>query len=273
MSKIFAHATKQNPCTVCGKTDWCTFGDKAQLCQRIESSRPHAKGGWWHFYDEKKSNLQVTIPKSRPAPAPLDAEAKMETCQGIEIDYWANELGVSRDSLEALGAGYNTQHKALAFPMSDGDGKYIGIRLRNQAGDKWAVLGSRQGVFVPNCEPKQVAYLPEGPTDTAALLTMGLFAIGRPSCTGGNEIIAQTLKRLKIHRVVIVADNDELKQLGQRQGRPGIEGAIKLKKELGLSSVIWFPPAPIKDARAFLKAGGTRQVIESEIKNKVWSKK
>ena len=153
--------------------------------------------------------------------------------------------------------------------MKNGAGNIVGIRLRKADGFKWAVTGSRQGIFIPNSDPQKIAYLPEGPTDTAAMLTMGLFAIGRPSCNSGNEYIKEALKRLHISRVVVVADNDEIKA-GNR--RPGLEGAIKLKRFLGLPSVIWMPPSPIKDVREFLGKGGTKQMIESEIKNKVWSR-
>ena len=275
---IWAHATKKNPCPICGKEDWCTFGEKAMLCQRVESNKPHSKGGWFHYYDQQKSNLQVTFRPlpSRPAPAELDAESFMDSLSGRGVvSDLAQSLGVSNESLELLGAAYSAQHKAWAFPMSDSDGKFIGVRLRNSEGQKWAVTGSRQGIFLPKSNfqvtPK-VAYLPEGPTDTAALLSMGLFAIGRPTCMSGNELIAQALKRIGIYKAVIISDNDGIKQLGNKEARPGIVGAQKLKKELKISSVIWMPPAPIKDVREFYKRGGTVQQIESEIKNKVWSK-
>ena len=275
MSSIWSHATPKNPCPICGKTDWCTFGDKAMLCQRVESSKPHAKGGWFHFYENAPSR-PLFIPKARPAPAQIDAGRVMsQLISNRHISELAELLGVSQASLTRLGAAWSAKDKAWAFPMSDGDGNRIGIRLRNDDAQKWTVTGSRQGVFLPNIAEEhgiKVAYLPEGPTDTAALLTMGLFAIGRPTCNSGNEIVLATLKRLGIYKAVIIADNDELKQLGPREGYPGIDGAAKLKKELRLASVIWMPPSPLKDVRAFLQKGGTAQIIESEIKNKIWSK-
>ena len=36
-----------------------------------------------------------------------------------------------------------------------------------------------------------------------------------------------------IYRAVIVVDNDSLKKFGRHEVRPGIQGAMKLKKELG----------------------------------------
>jgi hypothetical protein len=246
------------------------------LCQRVESPKPHTKGGWWHFYGDTQLSRPLVIPQAKAAPKPIDIAKVTANWKPLrKVGELAASLGVSTQSLQQMNVVWASQHNAWAFPMYDAEANPIGLRLRNDAAEKWAVTGSRQGIFLPNVAEDhgiKVAYLPEGPTDTAALLTMGLFAIGRPTCMSGNEIVAACLKRMGIYRAVIVADNDELKQLGPREGYPGIEGAIKLKKELGISSVIWMPPSPLKDARAFLNKGGTRQMIESEVNSKVWSK-
>jgi hypothetical protein len=269
---IWAHATIEHPCPICGKTDWCTFGDRAVLCQRVESERPDPKGGWYHNYGSGKAQ-RFMLPPSKQSPAHINCASIITAWKSFNrnLSQWSESLGVSVNSLSSLDCVWSSINNAWAFPMSDGMGGYIGIRLRNADGFKWAVTGSRQGIFIPNgtkIEPR-ICYLPEGPTDTAALLTLGLFAIGRPNCLGGGEFIKEALKRLGIYRVVIVSDNDQIKQDGKR---PGLEGAIKLKKFLGLASVIWIPPSPIKDVREFLNKGGTAQMIEAEIKNKVWSK-
>lgn len=279
MSKsIWSHASPQHPCPICGKTDWCTFGDRAMLCQRVESEKPHAKGGWFHFYDGPKPRY---VPAARPAPKGIDAAKVMQTFKsnaGRSIEWLASDLHVSISSLVALGVTWSQQHKAWAFPMSDQDGNQIGIRLRADNGFKWAVEGSRAGVFMPDVttcnsfpEPR-CAFLPEGPTDTAAGLSMGLLTIGRPNNNSGGDFIRLALKRLGIYKAVIVSDNDEEKQIGNRIGRPGIEGAMKLKKEIGVPSVIWMPPSPIKDMREFYKKGGTAKTILSAVKNKIWSR-
>lgn len=275
MSSIWQHATIKNPCPICGRTDWCTFGERAMLCQRVESAKPHPKGGWYHFYDTAPAR-PLFIPKPQAAPQAIDIAKVTATWKPLrKVGELAAKLGVATQSLNQLNVVWSSQHNAWAFPMCDAECNPIGLRLRNDDAKKWSVTGSRQGIFLPNVAEEhdiKVAYLPEGPTDTAALLTLGLFAIGRPTCNSGNEIVAACLNRMGIYRAVIVADNDEMKQLGPREGYPGIEGAMKLKKELKLSSVIWMPPSPLKDARAFLNKGGTRQMIESEIKSKVWSK-
>ncbi|MDE2100099.1 MAG: hypothetical protein KGL39_22785 [Patescibacteria group bacterium] len=190
----------------------------------------------------------------------------------LDLLQLANALIVSHEALQSLSAAYCAEKKAWAFPMTGKDGKWCGVRLRNAEGFKWAVSGSSNGVFLPDTEPQPIAYLPEGPTDTAACLTLGLFAIGRPSCNTGVEELKSNLARLGIRKVVIISDNDNLKRIGNREGRPGIEGALRLKKELRMLSVVWMPPGKIKDVREFLKRGGTRQLIENEISKKPWTK-
>ncbi len=248
-------------------------------CMRVGSIHPCQSGGWYHFYNEVTRPI-FTI-KSKPPPRAIDADAMITEWQcnttRKQIDELAEHLGVQASSLLMLGAAFSPKYKAWAFPMLDGDGKTIGIRLRNSDGFKWAVSGSRQGIFT-SYEPgeSRIAFLPEGPTDTAAILSMGLFAIGRPTCNSGTEHVKAALERLRIYEVVIVADNDEMKKLGPREGRPGIEGAQKLKRDLGLRSCIYYPTSPCKDVRQLVGVIGpdaARRVIESDIKQKVWSKK
>jgi hypothetical protein len=160
--------------------------------------------------------------------------------------------------------------------MRDGDNKIIGIHLRADDGSKKAVTGSRNGLFIPQIKPEKVAYLPEGASNTAALLTMGFYAIGRPSCNSGGEMLKVALKRLGVTRIVIVADNDCLKTAPDgRTFRPGQDGAKKLKKELGLMSVIFTPPNPLKDVRDLLKNLGiesARNYITNSVSQKIWTK-
>jgi hypothetical protein len=156
--------------------------------------------------------------------------------------------------------------------MYDKNGIICGIRLRNSRGFKWAVSGSRQGVFLPTIANPKIAYLPEGPTDCAALLSIGLFPIGRPTANAATDILISTLKRLKIWQAVIVADNDNLKFGGVcARSRPGLTAAQKLKKQLPVKSVIWVPPPPCKDIRDFVRKGGTKEMIEGMIEGMKWS--
>ena len=128
---------------------------------------------------------------------------------------FAASLGVSAPSLAAVGAAWAAPYAAWAFPMCDGYGNVVGIRLRKERG-KFAVRGSRQGIFLcAGVSAQRTLFVCEGPTDTAAALDLGLFAAGRPNCCCGGLEMRTYARRHKCDRAVIIADND----------KPGLDGA------------------------------------------------
>lgn len=281
MNQLWPTVTAQNRCPICGKSDWCALGDFAVKCMREPSDHPSRDGGWYHAYQGGLSNRPFTPPKRDVAPPLANAETICNDWhqQTADLDFarLAAQLGVYTISLEWLLAGYAPEHQAWSFPMRDGDGKIIGIRLRNEQGDKWAVKGSRQGLFIPvyfefqnSTDDQSVCYVTEGPTDCAACLSIGLYSIGRPSCNANPDQLKIALKHHKIRRVVIIADNDDKRRPDGRQWSPGIDGAKALGSALKMSHVIWIPPC--KDVREFVRTGGTRQQIESAIKNQIWKR-
>jgi hypothetical protein len=170
---------------------------------------------------------------------------------------FAASLGVSTPSLVAVGAAWSALHSAWAFPMCDGHGNVVGIRLRNERG-KFAVRGSRQGIFLMDRVAQKTLFVCEGPTDTAAAVELGLFAVGRPNCCCGGPEIQIYARHHSASLVVIISDND----------KPGLDGARKVGGELQLPFAIYVPPA--KDLRQFVQLGGTRAMIENTLKGIVW---
>jgi len=162
-----------------------------------------------------------------------------------------------------LGAAWAVEYKAWAFPMRDGARRVIGIRLRADNGRKWAVPGSRNGLFWPlgiPGEENDLIVICEGPTDAAALLSVDLAAIGRPSCTGGVPLLKAALDRIGRRDVAILSDADV----------PGRQGARRLAQEIRhlARSVRIIEPLAGKDARAWISNfRATRQVIETVIRN------
>jgi hypothetical protein len=170
----------------------------------------------------------------------------------------ARALGVTKDSLNALGVGWSTQSEALTFPERDGQQRVIGVLRRFEDGTKKALAGGQRGLFIPRGwhEEEGIIYVPEGPTDVAALLTLGLRAVGRPSCKGGLEYLIELFKDPN-DEILIVADND----LSDDNRNPGRDGArilaAALARELG-SRVRWtFAPEGFKDVRSWLIEEGT----------------
>lgn len=234
---------------------------------RIESNRPLRNGGWLHKGGDVQCRTIISGCSAAPKFNPLgaaDFEAMLDrfrlSTNGHVADL-AIELGVPSKCLKNLDACWSSWHQAFAFPMRNEDGRVIGIRLR-RGKEKRAVKGSKNGLFVPVSVLKELdtrrCYICEGPTDTAALLSLGVFAIGRPACVGAEEMTAQLLRYLGTREVVLVTDNDA----------PGLRGAEKLAGYLRQRKVFWVPPA--KDARDFVTQGGTKALLEMMIGNAVW---
>lgn len=219
-------------------------------------------GGWLHKLGEPVARIEYHPPVKPAIKIDLYRTWRDWNTQTDEADVskYAGLLGVSALALDDLGASWAWPHGAWAFPMRDGAGNIIGIRLRADTGKKWAVTGSRQGLFLPLAWPEstQVALVTEGPTDTAAALSIGFQAIGRPSCIGCETMVAEICKRLAVRRVVIVADNDV----------PGRTGAQGLANFLKIPWKIIIPPT--KDLREWVKSGATFNLVNCVINQKLW---
>lgn len=259
--------TKKDKCPVCGHDSWCIYTTDAVICMRVESKFPKTfktgEKGWLHKERCSQPNLTTTKCATTVAQDSIDCRALIskwdQNTRNRELVYTlARVLGVSPGSLNALECIFAEDHEAWAFPMKDGYENMVGIRLRSLGGDKWAVRGSHAGCFIPAIKAERQALVVEGPTDTAAALDLGYYAVGRPSCSGGGPQIKQLVLRHKIRRAVIVADNDE----------PGVRGARLLTEMLPVPCAIVI--LPCKDLRAFVKLGGTREMLDSKIEQSVW---
>jgi hypothetical protein len=234
---------------------------------RTPSAKSARNGGYIHRFGDLFNSAQAPAkPPAPPAPShmPSDKVAAVWTRWGIQtadhqVQPLAQSLGVSLLSLRQIGIAWAWPYDAWAFPMFDGNGEFRGIRLRYDTGEKRAVSGSRQGIFIPDTDiPAEEICICEGPTDTAAMLSLGMFAIGRPSCTGGGPEITAFCRKNGIKRITIIADNDG----------PGRAGAEKLANTHPMRARIATLPA--KDVREFVRLGGTRETIETCINNAVW---
>lgn len=230
---------------------------------RVESDKPTRNGGWLHAMSEPIPF--VPAPRKAIEDKPIDAQLMwqrwFERTEDHRRDHLGEALGVDTDCLKAIGCAWSTQ--AWAFPMRDANENVIGIRLRNDQGEKWAVKGSHSGLFIPSEYPAMAdgnLYLVEGPTDLAAAMTIGLQAIGRAACLGQEQMIIAYLQRKKVQRLVIVTDNDE----------PGLRGAQKLQGMLPILSCVWVPPA--KDIREFVNFGGNYFTVQSCLKEIAWTR-
>lgn len=171
----------------------------------------------------------------------------------------ADLLGLPVEPLARLRVGWSVENRATSWPMRDDAGRVIGVRLRcPRTSKKWAVKGSRAGLFYdPDLlkvdHPRRL-WIVEGPTDTAAMMSIGLDVVGVPSAGGGADLLDGLARRLRPALVVIVADADG----------PGLMGAERLADALVIVAPVSVicPPVGVKDSRAWIVGGADRVALE-----------
>lgn len=266
-------------CGICGRDSWCTITSDGKIacCMRIESAKPCKNGGWIHRLGD---DIQVKIPAQKPkkATAPtIDFSKLAIDCFHRDPDRVRNlavELGLQPSSLIELQVG--TFKDVWTFPMKNARCKIIGIRTRFKDGSKKSMTGSKNGLFISI--RKHIATLPlficEGPTDTAALMDLGLQVIGRPSCSGAMDLVFEYIELGRYREVIILADKDSPKK--RPDGSvfyPGHEGAERLAQHLKplISNVKVIKPPKDKDARKWVQSGATAQTIACIVANTGYS--
>ena len=259
MNSNWHNVSRREPCPVCHKPDWCTISNDGAMCvcRRVESDHPARSGvGWIHRLGvdnrcrcRMESKTSILHLDTTPTPdfaaihAAFDGHPDMQ--EGLAFG-----LGLDGASFAALDVRYDAAKECMSFPMRNPQGEITGLRYRHLAtGRKWSEKGSRDGLFMPR-EPERTEHLviTEGPTDTAAALSLGLNAVGRSSCLSGVPLIRDLVHARQIRRVTIVADHD----------RPGMDGAHRLAAALPVLSRILVPPEGIKDMRDWYRQGLTR---------------
>jgi hypothetical protein len=257
---------REHPCPVCGKPDWCLVApdETAVICPRTLSPKRCGDAGWLHrLADTGPDWLYPFTRRISLVPPSHDftvlAERFRAAADPIRFSALAHSLGVSAVALAAFGVGWSETHRAWSFPLTDPvSGRVTGIRLRRPSRFKFAVTGSKGGLFLPDTrDPTDRRLLiTEGPTDAAALLDLGFPNVaGRPSCAGGTRHVAELVKLRRPAEVVVLADSDE----------PGRRGADTLASVLAVCAPavrVVAPPDGVKDARAWKLAGATHADFE-----------
>jgi len=283
--------TKDKPCPICGKSDWCTVSIGVAYCMRVESDKP-AKGdagGWIHNLGDDVKSVPSVIrhKKKRLTDEQLHAKwepqaRRMWRNAGGDMKRLAEQLGVSTASLNELRVGYGELacRWCWSFPERNSSGLVVGISRRlvepvNGTG-KLQVPGSRRGLSyaADGNEYGGPVYIVEGGSDTAAGLTLGLSVIGRPSNVGGMNYLVPMLRRIdKQRRIVVLGERDrkkheDLAEVARKRHKlnctgcqlcwPGKFGARqtaeKLRARLKRRVEWWMLPGGAKDLRGWLNA-------------------
>ncbi len=266
MSERLPRVSRNNPCRICGHTDYCGFSEdgKIAICMRIGdgSFKKTKNEGWLHF-------LSPDLPKPKPEPKRMPSKpirdlnvllAMMaDKTKPSMLESLGKSLGVSATALSMIGTVW-AHHDVYAFPMKDATGTIAGIRYRSDTG-KWAETGWHEGIFYDDLCPEPTLCICEGPTDTAAAIDLGFKVIGRPSCGGCHEMIVEVAKGFG--RAMIISDADT----GKAASHTTPQNA-KLQAMLTIPSCMFFPPC--KDLRQFVQLGGNRLMIDDMLKNITW---
>ena len=142
----------------------------------------------------------------------------------------------------------------------DAQGEVIGTSHRFPDGGKGFAPGGRRGLVIPwplgtyaGSTASSPVYVCEGASDTAAMLGLGLDAVGVPMAGRGGEELAGLLEG---RHAVCVADADQ----AGRNGMQKVAGSLASR----CPSVRTIePPLGCKDAREAVIAGATRAAFEA----------
>ena len=229
----WSRVTKDNPCPVCKKSDWCLINDNksAAICPRVESDNQIGDAGYLH----------VLKPEENIKYKPSELEQKFLVYQKNVIPEMLNalskQLNVSTKAIEQLGVGFYPLEQAWVFPEKNHKGKLIGLMKRLPNGKKIMEEGSKRGLNYTTPLQKTVLVV-EGVTDTLAAMTMGYSAVGRP----GAEATTCLADLLENHNIIVVGENDK----AGRKGADKIFSALKLYCS-SVRKVL--PPIEYKDLR------------------------
>lgn len=270
----YARVTKRMPCPICERPDWCLVavdGSKA-CCARVESANQFGDAGWLHTLDGSPIARREILERPKPIAPDFAAADFSHSCSralsDLRLRPFAEEVGLSMETLRKLGIGWNNDRHEWTFPMRDHAGDIIGVRTRTESGEKRAVYGSRNGLFyVPGWRGDPI-FIPEGPTNVAALIDLGFDAIGRPSCNAGADLLERMVRGN--WNIVIVADHDEAKR--KPDGSvfyPGQEWGERFAAKLAqyCRSVRLIEPLVGKDVRDWRRAGMTREGVLRLVRN------
>ena len=270
--------TKDNPCPICGRPDWClTAKDgSAAICSRISegSVRKSGDAGFLHvLIDRSPQPRRKYVKPQSPRPVANWVKLAGEYRSNFKDPGEAVAIfGVSMAALDELLIGWDPEKKAHTFPMWDGWSHIIGIRLRTLDGHKFSVPGSKNGIFYPSSvkpDANELLFIAEGPSDYAALLDLRFSPIGRASCGTGYTYIKEMIEHYE-RQVVIIADKDTAKFTPEgKKFFPGYDGALKLARSIKpfVRSVRLIKPPEKKDIREWYLAGATRAAVLALVKN------
>lgn len=235
-------------------------------------------------FPDKAQAVEAKRAKGAEAAASVMAHASSDPADLGEMAY---TLRVPSAGLEDLGVQYvppgQVEHPIVVtclagcwvFPERDETGRIIGLTQRYTFSvndtNKPQTTGSTRGCYfnlATDWATVDLLCVPEGGSDTAALLAAGIDAIGRPSAQGGGDILTAVAAKLSPDcKVVVMAEQDRHENKAGQMVWPGMDGAKatarKLANKLGRTVYIWLPEDGSKDVRDYL---ANQKIIHGDYK-------
>jgi hypothetical protein len=267
--------------------DGCSIGeDGLILCRRHQAPQagfvcfgPATGDSQWTLYRRENDHclqnrhLLDTSANGHSADHSIDWRARAERFAGDlkperEIEL-AAALGlpvVALGELPLLGFCLTGPHKdesgnnlgvCWTFPEVDAAASVIGLICRYRNGQKKAWPQGKRGLTLPDHwrERSGPILVPEGQSDTLALVALSVSGVGRPSNMGGVEHLCSLLRDIPADRTIVVLGERDPNDKGQWPGR---EGAVKTARELSTKlgrPVKWaLPPDGAKDVREWVRS-------------------
>jgi 5S rRNA maturation endonuclease (ribonuclease M5) len=186
--------------------------------------------------------MGTTTPSAMTLGLPRDPSAFLAPPSGVPADAW---LRIARRDGELW-----------AIDERDETGAIIGTAYRRADGSKSSKKGGKRGLIVDwplsayaGTSKGNPLFVCEGASDTAALLGLGLDAIGVPMAGANGEALAELVKD---RHVVLMTDSDTA-------GRRGSETLSRHIVGRATSVRVISPPHDVKDARDAVIAGASRE--------------
>lgn len=265
-STEWREVSKQSPCPICDKPDWCgTTTDGAVRCMREQVAPPgwrimkvvDAHGGTVFARDDGTAQHRSNEKAAKVAKAGRNWTAAADhygmTVTDDQVKGMADKLGVKPEALRAIGIGWKADERCYTFPEKDAGKNTLGINRRFDDGSQRFIKGGHRGLIIPRGidDLPDPVLIVEGASDTAAALSMGLNAVGRPSNRSGSDQLAKLLEG----REVIVVGEWDMKQSGNWPGRDGAFAVAQQLADTWGKPTHWaLPPDNAKDVREWLSS-------------------
>jgi len=162
------------------------------------------------FTEKEMRELNLSKSKKRQKPINIDWASLIETYRSNLSHY---SLSYSLNTLldiDEVYYNYGWDGEAYTFSMCNAKEEIIGIQRRFPDGTKCCVEGSQLGIFIPSyLKPTEPVFITEGASDMLAVCDLGLYAIGKPSATAGEDIIVKYLSNNNLNNIILLPDKDE----------------------------------------------------------------